>query len=41
MIAEYRSKCPVCGDWIEEGDEISHLDDDDAWVHAECAEEGG
>jgi hypothetical protein len=33
--ATFRSKCPACGEWIEEGEEIV-LDDDQEWVHEEC-----
>jgi hypothetical protein len=35
--AEFRSKCAACGEWIEEGDEIV-ADDDENWVHKECAD---
>ncbi len=33
--AEYRTKCAVCGEWIEPGDEIVR-DDDGEWIHADC-----
>lgn len=36
--AEFRSKCAVCGDWIEEGDTITK-DEDDNWIHVDCSEE--
>jgi hypothetical protein len=35
--AEFRSKCAVCGDWIEEDDWITK-DDDDNWIHVDCKE---
>jgi ribosomal protein L24E len=38
VIAEYRSKCAYCGEWIEEGDEIV-VDEDGEWVHAEHEDE--
>jgi len=42
--AEFRSKCAVCGDWIEEGDIIVYdaaqsADEDGDWVHEECVDE--
>lgn len=36
--AQFRSKCPACGEWIEEDDEIVR-DDDDEWIHADCADD--
>jgi hypothetical protein len=35
-IAEYRSKCAACGEWIEPGDEIVLDDDEVEWIHADC-----
>lgn len=36
-IAAYRSKCPVCGRWINRGDLIVVIAND-AWIHTErCA----
>lgn len=35
--ATFRSKCAVCGEWIEEGDEIVE-DDDGNWIHCGCEE---
>lgn len=37
VYASFRSKCPACGDWIEEDDEIVKTEDGE-WVHVECAE---
>jgi hypothetical protein len=36
MKAGYKSKCAVCGEWIEVGEDIELLDDEE-WVHADCA----
>jgi hypothetical protein len=38
LEATYRSKCSVCGEWIEEGDLIATNENGD-WVHEECADE--
>ena len=35
--ATFRSKCAICGEWIEEGDEIV-CDEDGNWVHVACGE---
>jgi hypothetical protein len=35
--AEFRSKCAVCGEWIEEGDKIV-CDEDGNWIHSDCEE---
>lgn len=35
--AEFRSKCAVCGEWIEEDDWIVK-DEDDNWIHEGCAD---
>lgn len=35
--AEFRSKCSMCGEWIEEGDKIVQ-DDDENWVHQDCVD---
>lgn len=32
--AQYESKCPVCGERIEVGDEIVFIEDEGEWVHA-------
>jgi hypothetical protein len=37
MEATYASRCPVCDEKIEEGDEIKLTGDGD-WVHEDCAE---
>lgn len=37
-VAQFRAKCAVCGEWIEEGDRIARHEDGD-WVHADCADE--
>lgn len=39
MKAEFHSKCAVCGEWIEEDDEVEYSDDADDWVHYDCWEE--
>lgn len=36
MEAHYSSRCPSCGERIEEGDEIFRDDDLDAWVCEGC-----
>lgn len=36
--AEFRSKCAVCGEWIEEGDRIV-IEEDEEWVHEDCQDE--
>lgn len=38
MEAEFRSKCPTCGGWIEVGDKIEYDDFAEDWVHEECKE---
>ena len=38
-IAEYRSRCSVCDEDIEEGEAIALLEDDGEWVHTDCADE--
>jgi len=35
--AEFTSKCPACGEWIEEDDWIIKNEDDE-WIHEECNE---
>lgn len=37
MEALWRSKCPACDEWIEEGDTIAK--EDGEWIHEDCAEE--
>lgn len=37
MEALWRSKCPACGEWIEEGDEITRQEGE--WVHDDCADD--
>lgn len=37
-VAEFRSKCASCGNWIEEGDPITR-DDDGEWIHEDCADD--
>lgn len=39
IAANYRKKCPGCGEQIEEGDQIGKVDGD--WVCADCVEECG
>lgn len=41
VAAEFGSRCGMCDDDIEEGDEIVRLDDEDEWVHKHCAEREG
>lgn len=36
-IAVRSSRCAVCDEKIEEGDPIVLLEDDEEWVHQECA----
>jgi hypothetical protein len=31
----FRSKCAVCGEWIEEGDWIVKNEDEE-WIHEDC-----
>jgi predicted nucleic acid-binding Zn ribbon protein len=38
MEAQYRSKCAVCGEWIEPGDEVVP-DEDENWIHQDCADD--
>ena len=38
MESTFRSKCAVCGEWIEEGDSIVKIEDDDEWVHEDCSD---
>jgi hypothetical protein len=33
--SEFRSKCPTCGEWIEEGNMIVKTMDDE-WIHEDC-----
>lgn len=37
IIAEYRSRCPACDEFINEGDAIAY--EDDEWVHSQCVVE--
>lgn len=37
-VAQFRSKCPSCGEWIEEDDPIVR-DDDGEWIHEGCADD--
>jgi hypothetical protein len=37
--ARYRTKCPCCGEWIEDGDAIAFIEDDEAWVCESCGED--
>lgn len=37
MEATYRSRCGICDEMIEEGDEIIEVDGE--WIHAKCADE--
>jgi hypothetical protein len=39
IAATYVSRCPICDESIDEGDEIVSVDGD--WVHAFCAEDEG
>lgn len=38
MEATFRSKCAVCGEWIEEGDEIVIDKVEEEWVHEACSD---
>lgn len=41
-LAKFATKCPGCGEWIREGDEITFVKDDYGggdWVCGECAED--
>lgn len=38
--AKYKSKCPICGDDINVGDEIRLEHETEEWGHLECVEEG-
>jgi len=38
VLAQFDGICDACGDWIEEGDEITRDPESDNWVHADCVE---
>lgn len=39
--ASFPGRCAGCDDDIEAGDEIVLLEDEDEWVHRQCAEREG
>lgn len=39
MLAQHKTKCAVCGDWIEVGDDIVYSPYADDYIHEECNED--
>jgi hypothetical protein len=39
--ATFNTRCPFCDEPIYEGDDIVRVESEDAWLHADCAEEFG
>lgn len=35
-VAAFPTRCEVCDEQIEEGDEIGLVEEDGIWVHVEC-----